>query len=275
MDKQVFRAAPNFWAGRSDSLHIAVPRGGRSIFSVGVLAIALAALLMGCAAEKQRKRGEADLERLARWLPGTYDNTRQAKEDLRNRIQSPHDPVELTIVPLDSEPVRVSLGLESHAFYMQEVAADDARRVLSQKVILFKVTAKGLVESLYTLVEPLRWRDGQRDPGIFEGMTPKDFTVIPGCELLWKREGETDAKSPPAKDDANKVLESTRLVGANDPKRCQTTSHAAMGLVQVDMRAEIGMNEIATAELQYDSDGRLILGNKDAPFYRFRRTGSR
>jgi hypothetical protein len=53
------------------------------------------------------------------------------------------------------------------------------------------------------------------------------------------------------------------------------TSHAAMGLVQVEFRGEIGPNEIALAETQYDQDDKLIQGNLAEPFYRFRRMGSK
>jgi hypothetical protein len=48
-----------------------------------------------------------------------------------------------------------------------------------------------------------------------------------------------------------------------------------MGLVQTELRVELTQNELATTELQYDSQGRLLQGNKDEPFYRFRKIGSR
>jgi hypothetical protein len=224
-------------------------------------------LATGCA-ENREKRNEEDLNRIARWLPGRYDNTAQAKEDARKGVRPPHDPVELAIVPIDSIAVSVEDG--RYAFYMQEMAADDPRRVLSQKVLIFKATDKGIIQTVATLADPLRWRDAQRDPDIFSGITPKDFNVISGCELTWKRADESESKGSNDK----KNQEPRRFVGANDPKRCQTTSHAAMGLVQVEMRAELGMNELATAELQYDSNDQLILGNKDEPFYRFHKIAS-
>jgi CpeT/CpcT family (DUF1001) len=268
----LFRATRNFSAGRGDPLRIAALRAGQSILSLGIVAVALSVLLTGCA-ENKEKRNEEDLQRLVRWLPGMYDNTAQAKEDARKDVRPGHDPVEVAIVPLESEAVGVSLG--RNAFYIQEMAADDPRRVLSQKIVIFKATAKGIVETVATLADPLRWRDGQRDPDIFMGMTPKDFNVVAGCELTWKRPGEADLKGPHASDDSAKDKEPKRLVGSNDPKHCQTSTHAVMGLVQVEMRAELSANELSTAELQYDSNGRLILGNKDEPFYRFRKVGSR
>jgi hypothetical protein len=62
-------------------------------------------------------------------------------------------------------------------------------------------------------------------------------------------------------------------VGKSDPKHCETTSHAVMGLVQVEYRGELSANEFFMGELQYDPDGNLIQGSKDEPFYRFRRVG--
>jgi CpeT/CpcT family (DUF1001) len=239
----------------------------RGIVVLGWLAAAL--WLSGCAASKQRQREES-LDRLVQWLPGTYDNTEQAKADMRNAVQPPHDAVELAIVPLGS----VSVG--RNAFYMQEMAADDARRVMSQRVVIFSVTDKGIVESVSSLVEPLRWRDGQRDPDMFMGMTPRDLRTASGCDLIWKWESaqaadETDPKK--TKTDAKKSQENGRFVAANDPKRCQTTSHVVMGLVQVEMRAELTAQEFAMGELQYDSNGQLLQGNESEPFYRFRKLG--
>jgi len=237
----------------------------RGIFLMGCMA-----LLTGCAENKQHLY-EDNLARMAHWLPGTYDNTLQAKQDLQKGVQPAHDPVELAVVPLDS----VSVGHNS--FYLQETAADDPRRVFSQQVVMFKVTPRGIVETISDLVEPLRWRDGQRESGIFMGMTPKDLKPINGCELLWEREGgEPDkAAKKPSKDEAAKPFEKLRFIGKNDPKKCEQTSRVALGLVNVELRGELTMNEFSIAELQYDSNGQVISGNKDEPFYRFRKTGSR
>jgi hypothetical protein len=46
-----------------------------------------------------------------------------------------------------------------------------------------------------------------------------------------------------------------------------------MGLVEVDSRAELTVDEFATAELAYGADQRLLQGRKDEPFYRFRKVG--
>jgi CpeT/CpcT family (DUF1001) len=147
---------------------------------------------------------------------------------------------------------------------------------LSQRVAVFTVTDKGIVESVSTLVDPLRWRDGHRESDIFMGMTPKDLKPISGCDLIWKRQGESAKPAKKlSKEEAQKATEKIRFVGTNDPKKCENTSHVVMGLAQTELRGELTINEFSMAELQYDSNGALVAGNKDEPFYRFRKIGSR
>jgi hypothetical protein len=234
----------------------------------GILLLGFIALLAGCAENKQRVY-EEDLARMSRWLPGTYDNTAQARSDVQKGVRPPHDAVELAVVPLES----VSIG--RNAFYLQEMAADDPRRVLSQQVLMFRAGEKGIVETVSTLEDPLRWRDGQRQSDIFMGMTPKDLKPATGCELKWRRETEPGKEKKPSKEEAERVAQKTRFIGSNDPKKCEETSHLVMGLVQVELRAELTANEFSVAEIQYDSNGQVISGNKEEPFYRFRKFGSR
>ena len=63
----------------------------------------------------------------------------------------------------------------------------DPRRVLSQKIYSFKFDDKrGIVETLYQLVEPLRWRDGQLNKDVFSSIDTEDVQAE-GCQLLWKK----------------------------------------------------------------------------------------
>lgn len=240
----------------------------KRVLVMGLMAIA--ACLTGCAAMKKGHQRDVDFARFVRWLPGSYDNSAQAKADLQNGVRPPHDAVELAVIPLES------LAVGQNSFYVQETVADNPLRILSQRVLVFTETDKGIEESVNALTEPMRWRDGQHDPDMFQGMTKRDLKPTPGCELLWNRaEKEVPKDAPkPTKEEAKKAAEEAqRFVGKSDPKRCEATSHAVMGLVQVEYRGELSANEFFLAELQYDTDGHLILGSRDEPFYRFRRIG--
>ncbi len=67
-------------------------------------------------------RGEAALNELVALLPGSYDNIAQA------RTCPDHSSLRLVIAPVQAPLVG------DHVFYMQEMAGDDPRRVLSQRL---------------------------------------------------------------------------------------------------------------------------------------------
>jgi len=148
------------------------PRGGLA------LAGALAALA-ACADQEQVQ--EAELTQLLAVLPGNYDNHAQAELEARNGVPAAHDAVALSITHVETP------RLGHYVYYAQETAAGDPNRVLSQKMYSFRVDEKrGIVETLYELNEPLRWRDGQRDKELFTSMMKSDVQAE-GCQLLWKK----------------------------------------------------------------------------------------
>jgi len=201
-----------------------------------------AALLAGCAS--QEARNDAELQEMLQWLPGHYDNQAQSQSDTSKGVRPPHESLTVDIVQIDSPMIG------DHVFYMQESAADDPRRVTSQRVLMFAVVNKDIVQTSLTLSTPLRWRNGQRNPDLFKSLMPADVHSVKGCSVRWKKTAE-------------------RFTGANEPKTCHGSAHGAGGLAKIDYRAELGPEDFATAELAFDSEGRLVRGREDEPFYRF------
>ena len=158
-------------------------------------------MLGGCT--DQTKVHEGELTELLAVFPGHYDNSAQADADVRNNAHPPHDAVALTITHVYTP------RLGHHVYYAQESAADDPRRIFSQKMYSFTVEEKrGIVETLYELVEPLRWRDGQQNKDMFTSLVIEDVQPE-GCQLLWKKK------------DAG-------FVATHDPKVCPEGSGAAV-----------------------------------------------
>jgi len=163
-------------------------------------ALALLLLLAGCT--DQTKVHEGELTELLAVLPGHYDNGAQVEADVRNHVQPPHDAVALTIAHVYTP------RLGHHVYYAQETAADDPRRVFSQKMYSFTVEEKrGIVESLYEFVEPLRWREGLQNKDMFTSVVTDDVQPE-ACQLLWKK-----------KDDG--------FVATHDPKVCRDAGGGA------------------------------------------------
>jgi hypothetical protein len=203
-----------------------------------------------CLAAPQAQAGEkpeAVLQELLQMFPGHYDNTAQVQAEIAHGVQSPHEAVVLDIVPIEA----IMVG--DNVFYVQESIAGDPNRVLGQKIVVFGVVKKDIVQTDFALTEPHRWRNGQLSPDLFKGMMVQDVRSIKGCSLRWKRADEA------------------KLVGANDPKTCHARVSGAGAVSSVQARAELGPVEYSTAEQVYDKSGHLTQGRQDDPFYRFRK----
>jgi CpeT/CpcT family (DUF1001) len=156
-------------------------RAGKKGRAVAALATALC-MLCGCTTDEKVHQGE--LTQLLAVLPGTYDNTAQAEAEAHSGVRPGHDAVALSITHVFTP------RLGHYVYYAQETAADDPRRVLSQKMLSFEVDPKrGIVETIYEFVEPLRWRDGQKNKDLFTGLVVEDVQVE-GCQLLWKHKAD-------------------------------------------------------------------------------------
>jgi hypothetical protein len=208
------------------------------------LAILLAcAWLGGCAS--QTKLRDAELGQLLEWYSGRFVNDQQVKADA-SAGREPHAALELNIVRVYAPRVG------DFAFYFQESAAEDPRRVFTQRMVTFSVVKDRIVQSLWAFAEPARWRDAHLDTDLFKSLMPQDFTLMTGCDLLWKKTANG-------------------FEGANDADSCRVTSAAAEGTVRMDLRAELNQDELALSDQTYDLSGKRVQGSAGDPFYRFRR----
>jgi hypothetical protein len=140
------------------------------------------AALAGCAS--QPKFSEADLTLMLTMLPGRYDNRAQSEADVRSGAHPAHETVSLVIIHVYTP------RLGHYVYYAHESAADDARRVLSQKMYSFQLDEKrGIVETVYEFVDPARWRDGLQSKDVFTAVQAEDVQAE-GCQLLWTKHGD-------------------------------------------------------------------------------------
>ncbi|HXY75590.1 MAG TPA: CpcT/CpeT family chromophore lyase [Steroidobacteraceae bacterium] len=153
-------------------------RGGRR---AGALALAAAAVLL-CACNNQAKRQQAELHDLGSWFPGAYVTATPAAAPAATP-QTTQEKIALVIVQVFAP--RIGRGV----FYVQEMAAADPSRIMSQLLMNFKLDEEhGLIATVYTFVEPRRWRDGQLNRDVFTGIVMED--VVPSCVLVWTKQGE-------------------------------------------------------------------------------------
>lgn len=177
-------------------------RGGASAGVLAALAGA-AALMLGACASGPRFT-EADLNQLLTVLPGHYDNSAQAAADARSGTHPAHEAVALIILHVYTP------RLGHYVYYARESAADDPRRILSQRMYSFKLDEKrGILQTTYEFADPLRWRDGYQNKDLFTAVEMDDVQPE-GCQLLWTKKSDG-------------------FVAAYDPKICPAGGGAAAG----------------------------------------------
>ncbi|HTQ37294.1 MAG TPA: CpcT/CpeT family chromophore lyase [Steroidobacteraceae bacterium] len=204
-----------------------------------IAAAALALLAGGCASRPDA--GAQFMDQLQAALAGSYDNLAQS------RAAADHAPLRLMIAPVAAPLVG------DHVFYVQEMAADDARRVLAQHLYTLDAVAgrEAAVLSQADFAEPLRWRDGQLDRDLFRSLLPQDLRPRAGCDLLFTREG-------------------AGFVAATS-STCRGSARDTGEALRVEQRITVDADGIALFEQQRDAAGKLVYGDQPDPWYRFAR----
>jgi hypothetical protein len=216
------------------------------MFLTPVLLVAAVACLAA-----QPKREEVMLAELTAMLGGSYDNLAQS------RASSEHPALRLLVVPVDAP------GVGDHVFYVQEMAADDARRVLAQRLYVLTVVPKReqAIMTQLEFNEPARWRDGHLKRDLFRALLMQDLRLRSGCDLLWVRkpaERPKGAKTPVA------------FVAATG-STCRASSRVTGETVKVEQRMELDAEGLALFEQQRDAAGALVSAELADGFFRFAR----
>ena len=207
-----------------------------------VLLVVAAAALAGCASHA--KRTDADLDQLLEWLPGFYDNQVQIAE-AQQAGRAPEEQLGLTVVPVEAQE------LGTHVFYMQEMDGE-SRRITVQRLISFNTARHDIVETMWSLTDPARWRGADTTPELFTSLQPDDVRPMQGCDLKWKKEGD-------------------HFTASNDPTHCRMLSRRTGGVEFTDMHIELTPDELAISTRATPVGGTAATGV--APYVRFRRNG--
>lgn len=206
------------------------------------LLLAALAMPLLAACNTTSVRGEAALNELVALLPGSYDNIAQA------RSMPDHSSLRLVIAPVQAPLVG------DHVFYMQEMAGNDPRRVLTQRLYIVDSVPDSEFSAMRQLdfTEPTRWRDGQLNRDLFRSLILTDLRPQAGCDLLWKR---TD----------------TGFSATNNPQTCRATSRETSETLKVEQRMEVDSDGVEFFEQRRDALGAIVQGTEADPRYRFSR----
>src|SRR5262249_52109399 len=156
----------------------------------------------------------------------------------QSRASPDHAPLRLMIAPVQAPLIG------DHVFYVQEMAADNAQRVLAQRLYVVN-PVPGKEMALLTqadLVPPLRGRDGELKRELFRSMLTRDVRIRAGCDLLFKREAGG--------------FTATTGVG------CRGSARDTGEALRVEQRVTLNADGIAVFEQQRDAVGKMVYGDE-------------
>ena len=192
----------------------------------------MAGLAQPAVAAQSARRAAQDFAEFLELLAGRYDTNAQGRAEADAGL--PRRETVLRVVV----PVRASF-IGDTVYYVQESVAGDARRVIGQQLSLF-AAAQGtgvIVETPVTFNEPLRWRDGERNPELFRSILPQDVKAQSGCEVLWRKvAGGFD--------------------GTTDPVRCRRSGTG--GVQRIERRYALRTDGITVQERRIDDSGKAV-----------------
>lgn len=139
--------------------------------------IALAALLaLGACASAASRKAQADYVQMVAQISGEYDNRAQAVRQpgfgaVQVSIQSAYAP-----------------ALGKQVFYVHEAAADDPRRIISQRLVALMIDQKSgaIVQHDWIFVDALRWRTAREQPDLFKSLILDDVRETPPRKLAFE-----------------------------------------------------------------------------------------
>jgi len=138
----------------------------------------LAAVLVLClgACANKMEVAEAKLGQSVQLLTGVYDRQGPASQ-----------PLVLVVAPIYVPT------LSDYVFYLQEMVAEDPRRITGQRLMSFDPVKGGkIVQTSWALAEPARWRDGHLHPDLFKSMVKEDVRFGARTEVATDQLTETE-----------------------------------------------------------------------------------
>src|SRR5690606_28677357 len=149
-------------------------------------------------------------------------------------------------------PVQAAL-LGKHVYFVQEMAADDAQRVMSQRLFILQ-PVEGAERALLLqadFAEPMRWRDGHLRRDLFKSLLPEDLRPRVGCDVVF-------------------IRADGGFTGAGRDT-CRISAPGTGETLRVEQRLELDSDGLALFERQRDATGVIVRAEAADPWYRFAR----
>ncbi len=131
-----------------------------------------------------------DLLILTKWFEGEFDNDSQIWFEGRRGISEDaperHKRIHTTHTKIKAD------FLGSHVFYVEEYINDDVTKISRQRIVSFcsMAPAQEIKMIIYFLKDGKKYIGAQNKPNFFDNLKQEDLSLLNGCHVYFKKEGE-------------------------------------------------------------------------------------
>jgi hypothetical protein len=183
---------------------------------------------------------EADLELMLSWFEGEFDNHLQFLADQEDPPEQPHEWIHSIFT-------RVELpAFGEHVFYVEQYTDGDPTKIYRNRIYTFVADDENeaIKLAIYSFADPAAFAGAHLEPAKLEGLTPGQLRTVPGCEVFWRRDGET------------------RFIGYMEDGACRVDSPRLGTTIIIDDDLVLTPDEIWIGDRATDVEGNWVFGNR-------------
>ena len=188
---------------------------------------------------------ESDIERLADWFTGEFNNFEQHEEDVYAKEKEgkdiePHVHMHSIFAPIDFPE------LGKYVFHVQQSDGHNLSKVFRQRIYVFSEnTANSNIElRIYKYPKDSECFDVHKAPDKLKNLKIEDLSET-GCVVEWKRKGD-------------------KFVATNRGGQCEIYSQYFKKNIIVKDNITLFKDRILISDSIFDEEGNLIMGREDA-----------
>lgn len=183
---------------------------------------------------------DKDFRIMMEWLPGIYDNQEQVYFEGEQGIAEGlrHKRNHYVFAPAELP------AFGDHVFYVQQHLNDDPSEIYRQRLYSFRPDYENnaIRQTIHIPDDSDRLIDAHLDLTKLANLTPEDTTVIPGCDVLWRRKAN-------------------QFMGSREPDACATRSPGTGERMTLNDEWLLTDSALWITDRAHDERGHLIAGH--------------
>ncbi len=199
-------------------------------------------------AQKNKSSLANDMQQMLALFEGEFDNFQQVYKEKEDKAKDVHEHIHSIFKKVNFAP------LGNNVFYVIQYMDGDTTKIYRQRMYAFAEDKKENAISLniYTFKTDSLFYYSNVHPEKLANLTTADIKGVEGCQVFWKKQGES-------------------FIGYMPPKQCHFVSKRSGKTIYATDSLLLSKDEIWIRDEAFDSSGARIYGREDKVHHKLKR----